>query len=80
MADMTDMFEGLDMKPAMDRTFCGPSIGVCAVCGKEIGAYESRRFGNTGAVHIWKPDAIAVLAECLTKENAHLYPHYYTDG
>jgi hypothetical protein len=58
--------------------FCGPSRGVCAVCGEEIGAYESRQFGKAGAVHVWKRDDAA--GSCLTPENKHLYPFYYTDG
>lgn len=59
---------------------CGPQRANCAVCGEEIGAYESRQFGKTGAVHVWAPNEIAKLANCYNTANKHLYPHYYTDG
>lgn len=64
----------------VDFKYCGPSRGVCAVCGREIGSYESRFYGDTGAVHIWEPDQISTQAKCRTDRNADLYPHYYTDG
>lgn len=58
----------------------GPERAICAVCGEEIGAYESRQYGKTGAVHVWKPDAVAEPAHCYRQENKHLYPFHYTDG
>ena len=58
----------------------GPESAICKVCGKEIGAYESRRFGPTGAVHVWKPDGVAEMGSCFTRENCKTFPFYYTDG
>jgi hypothetical protein len=63
--------------------FSGPTAGVCATCGRVIGAYESRYYGPKGAVHIWDPDAPAgkpEFSDCYNKTNAALYPDYYTDG
>jgi hypothetical protein len=66
--------------PQAARAFCGPARGACAVCGLEIGGYESRRYGADGAVHVWKPGALAELATCLNRSNEHRYPYFYTDG
>lgn len=74
---MIDMF---GERPPINRKHAGPAAAICAVCGLEIGAYESRRYGDDGAVHVWKPDEIAEPAACLTHANKHKYPHYYTDG
>ena len=62
------------------RAFRGPKSVVCAECGGEIGAYESRRYGSGGAVHVWDHSGIAKLATCLTRLNEDKYPHFYTDG
>lgn len=59
--------------PAAAMQHCGPSRAICAVCGEEIPAYESRQFGETGAVHVFEPD-------CYRLANQRLYPYYYTDG
>ncbi len=64
----------------VDRTFAGPRSCPCAVCGKEIGEYETRQFGPTGAVHYWKPGTIAEFSDCFNESNRHLYPDHYTDG
>jgi len=61
------------MRRVWIATHCGPRRSICAACGGEIGAYESRQYGPTGAVHVYRPD-------CTRKETRHLYPHYYTDG
>lgn len=63
----------------MNRTHAGPLSALCAQCGVAIGAYQSRWYGNDGAVHVWKPGTVE-RADCLTPENKHKYPHYYTDG
>jgi hypothetical protein len=65
---------------ALYRKCCkhnGPRVAICAECGEEIGGYESRRYGEDGAVHVFRG---ASLAKCLTSENADKYPLYYTDG
>jgi hypothetical protein len=71
----------------VSRDFCGPKEVQCAVCGEKIGAYETRQYGPTGAVHVWKPRSRAdrnkpseFATDCFTKENQHLFPLHYTDG
>lgn len=78
---MIDMFDGLSERPPINGKHAGPAAAICAECGVEIGAYESRRYGDDGAIHTWKPGpgADAELAACLTHANKHKYPHYYTD-
>lgn len=66
--------------PEAALAFSGPGEGTCAVCGLEIGGYASRRYGVDGAVHVWKPGAVAKLAPCFNRLNKHKYPYFYTDG
>ncbi len=73
----------------IDRAHCGPHKATCAACRQEIGAYESRCYGPTGAIHAFDPahsiygnkDARpcnpAVYPEVF---GSGLYPNYYTDG
>lgn len=68
------------MSGVIDRKHAGPAAAVCAECGEEIGAYESRRYGNDGAVHVWMPGEIATRSKCLSAANKHKYPNWYTDG
>lgn len=56
----------------------GPKQAVCAVCGKTIGPYESRYYGDTGAVHRWI-EGTSTTALCRVGREAD-FPHYYTDG
>lgn len=57
----------------------------CAVCGEEIGSYESRCYGESGAVHVWHPtvrheSGASIPGECLNAANRHKFPYFYTDG
>jgi hypothetical protein len=55
--------------------YCGPGIGVCAVCGLTIEENESRFYGSSGAVHYWQPGGIANKGVCRNGENKQEYPH-----
>jgi hypothetical protein len=77
------IFDGLSpFRPTQpsEREHAGPDSAICDECGLEIGAYASRRYGDSGAVHVWKPGVVAELGDCLTQENKHNYPYFYTDG
>jgi hypothetical protein len=72
---------------AIDRTHCGPKEATCAACGQIIGAYESRHYGPTGAIHAFDPahygdpGARPCNPELYPKVFCSgLYPNYYTDG
>lgn len=48
----------------------GPQRSACAVCAREIDAYETRQYGRTGAAHL----------NCVTDALGDVYPHLYSDG
>lgn len=63
--------------------YTGPMETQCAECGDIIPAYESRYWGDTGAVCAFKIIKTSILPQftsCRTDANKHKYPNYYTDG
>jgi hypothetical protein len=56
----------------------GPSRAVCVGCGGTIAAYDSRYFGEVGAIHARSHDNRE--GGCVPDSDHALYPYYYTDG